>query len=98
MGGKDIMVRLVFSWNIKTDEEAAYFEFIVQEFAPKIMKMGVRLTEAWYTTYGEGPQIIMPGVAADRDTLRQALESDEWLELVEKLNGFVTDYQCRILD
>ena len=92
------MVRLVFSWNIKTDEEAAYFEFIVQEFAPKIMKMGVRLTEAWYTTYGEGPQIIMPGVAADGESLQTALESTEWQELVEKLNGFVTDYKCRMLD
>lgn len=92
------MVKLVFSWNIKTDEEAAYFEFIVQEFAPKIMKMGIRLTEAWYTTYGEGPQIIMPGVAADRESLQQALESDEWLELVEKLNTFVTDYQCRVMN
>ncbi len=92
------MVRLVFSWNIRTDEEAAYFEFIVHEFAPKIMKMGVRLTEAWYTTYGEGPQIIMPGVAADADTLREALNSGEWLGLVEKLGNFVTDYQCKMLD
>jgi len=92
------MVRLVFSWNIKTDEEAEYFEFIVQEFAPKIMKMGIRLTEAWYTTYGEGPQIIMPGVAMDRDSLQTALDSDEWHELVEKLGGFVTDYRCRITD
>jgi hypothetical protein len=92
------MVRLVFSWNIKTDEETAYFEFIVQEFAPKIMKMGIRLTEAWYTTYGEGPQIIMPGVAADVEALQTALNSDEWIELVEKLNNFVTDYQCRMLD
>jgi hypothetical protein len=92
------MVRLVFSWNIRTDEEAAYFEFIVQEFAPKIMKMGVRLTEAWYTTYGEGPQIIMPGVVAEADELREALNSDEWLDLVEKLGNFVTDYQCKMLD
>ncbi len=92
------MVRLVFSWNIRTDEEPAYFEFIVHEFAPKIMKMGVRLTEAWYTTYGEGPQIIMPGVAADADTLREALNSGEWLGLVEKLGNFVTDYQCKMLD
>jgi hypothetical protein len=92
------MVRLVFSWNIKTDEEAAYFEFIVQEFAPKIMKMGIRLTEAWYTTFGEGPQIIMPGVAVDKESLQQALNSDEWLELVDKLNNFVTDYQCKILN
>lgn len=92
------MVRLVFSWNIKTDEEAAYFEFIVQEFAPKIMRMGIRLTEAWYTTYGAGPQIIMPGFAADAESLQTALNSTEWLELVEKLGGFVTDYQCRVLE
>ncbi len=92
------MVRLVFSWNIKTDEETAYFEFIVQEFAPKIMKMGIRLTEAWYTTYGEGPQIIMPGVATDGESLQQALGSEEWLELVGKLNDFVTEYRCRMLD
>jgi hypothetical protein len=91
------MVRLVFSWNIKTDEEAEYFEFIVQEFAPRIIKMGIRLTEAWYTTYGAGPQIIMPGVAADGESLQQALNSDEWLELIDKLNNFVTDYQCKVL-
>ncbi|MCS6846279.1 MAG: hypothetical protein RMN52_01025 [Anaerolineae bacterium] len=92
------MVRLVFSWNIKSDEEPAYFEFIVQEFAPKIIKMGIRPTEAWYTVYGEGPQIIMPAIAADRESLQRVLNSNEWLELIDKLNNFVTDYQCRILD
>lgn len=91
------MIRLVFSWNIKTDEETAYFEFIVQEFAPKIIKMGIRPTEAWYTVYGEGPQIIMPAIASHSEPLQQALNSDEWLELIEKLNNFVTDYQCRTL-
>ena len=63
------MTKLVFSWNIKSDEEREYFEFIVQEFAPKIMRMGIRLTEAWYTVYGAGPQIIMPGIALDRSVL-----------------------------
>lgn len=91
------MVRLVFSWNIKADAEAPYFEFIVQEFAPKIIKMGIRPTEAWYTVYGEGPQIIMPAIANDRESLQQTLQSAEWLELVDKLNNFVTDYQLRIL-
>jgi hypothetical protein len=27
------MVKLIMSWNIKSDEEPAYFEFVVQEFA-----------------------------------------------------------------
>ncbi len=92
------MVRLVFSWNIKPDAESSYFEFIVQEFAPKMIKLGIRPTEAWYTVYGEGPQIIMPAIAADRESLQQVLNSDEWLELINKLNTFVTDYRHRILD
>jgi hypothetical protein len=92
------MVRLVFSWNIKSDAEPSYFEFVVQEFAPKIIKMGIRPTEVWYTVYGEGPQIIMPAIAADLESLRQVLNSEEWLELIDRLNTFVTDYQLRILD
>ncbi|MCL6510058.1 MAG: hypothetical protein K6U78_05180 [Anaerolineae bacterium] len=92
------MVRLVFSWNIKSDAEPSYFEFVVQEFAPKIIKMGIRPTEVWYTVYGEGPQIIMPAIAADRESLQQVLSSEEWLELIDRLNTFVTDYQLRILD
>jgi len=91
------MVKLIMSWNIKTEEEPAYFEFMVQEFAPKIMKLGMRPTEAWYTVYGQGPQIITVGEAPDRDTLNHALESGEWAELLEKLNHFVTDYKQRII-
>jgi hypothetical protein len=92
------MTRLVFSWNIKADAETAYFEFVVQELAPKLVKLGIRPTEAWYTVYGEGPQIIMPAVVADRESLDQVLNSKQWAELIERLKMFVTDYQLRILD
>ncbi len=92
------MTRLVFSWNIKADAETAYFEFVVQELAPKLVKLGIRPTEAWYTVYGEGPQIIMPAIAADRESLDQVLNGEQWAELIERLKMFVTDYQLHILD
>jgi hypothetical protein len=92
------MTRLVFSWNIKADAETAYFEFVVQELAPKLVKLGIRPTEAWYTVYGEGPQIIMPAIVADRESLDQVLNSEQWAELIERLKMFVTDYQLHILD
>ena len=91
------MVKLVMSWNIKSQEEPAYFEFVVQEFAPGIMKLGIRPTEAWYTVYGEGPQIITVGEANDRETLDRALSSDDWSELMKKLDGFVTDYKQKVV-
>ena len=69
----------------------------MQEFAPRIMKLGIRPTEAWYTVYGEGPQIITVGEANDRETLDRALSSDDWSELMKKLDGFVTDYKQKVV-
>jgi hypothetical protein len=92
------MIRLVFSWNIKNDEEREYFEFIAQEFAPKIARMGIRLTEVWLTVYGSGPQAILPGVTTDRISLEVTMQSEEWLALTSRLQNYVTDYQCRIVD
>jgi hypothetical protein len=90
------MIKLVFSWNIKGAEEREYFEFMGQEFAPKIQRLGIRLTEAWFTVYGSGPQIIVPGIAVDKITLEASMQSDEWLALTSRLQNYVTDYKCRI--
>lgn len=92
------MIKLVMSWNIKDDAESAYFEFVVQEFVPGIMRMGIRPTEAWYTVYGEGPQIITTGLVADRNTLTAAMQSREWADLRARLETFVTDFKQRVVD
>ncbi len=92
------MLRFVLSWNIIADEEAAYFEFIVRDFAPKLSQAGIRLTEAWLTVYGEGPQIIMPGVAPSREAFDRLLQSQEWQALTQKLTRLVTDYRLRVLE
>lgn len=91
------MVKLVLSWNIKSEEESAYFEFVTQEFVPGVLRLGVRPVEAWYTVYGEGPQIITAAEVADAPTLAAILGSEEWTELREKLNRFVTDFKQRIV-
>ena len=54
------MIKLLMSWDIKPGQEAAYFEFAVQELTPSMAQMGLHLTEAWYTIYGKGPQIQSP--------------------------------------
>ena len=91
------MVKLLMSWNIQAGQESEYFEFIVQEFGPALVKMGVKPTEAWYTAYGERPQILTGGVAEDLKTLRKVLASEEWHELKTKLLGYVTDYNQKII-
>jgi hypothetical protein len=85
------------SWDIKPGQEAAYFEFIVKEWAPGVMKLGFQPTEAWYTVFGEGPQILTGGIAEDLDTMRELLESEEWRNLQEQLFAFVTNFQQKVV-
>lgn len=91
------MVKLLMTWNIRQGKEGEYFEFMVQEFMPGLTRLGVKPTDAWYTSYGAPPQILTGGVAEDLDALRTAMATEEWGGLKEKLLTFVTDYQQKII-
>jgi hypothetical protein len=92
-----IIVKLLMSWDIKPGQEAAYFEFIVKEWAPGVMKLGLQPTEAWYTVFGDGPQILTGGITEDFESMREILESEEWRNLQEKLYAFVTNFQQKVV-
>ena len=91
------MMKLLMSWNIRTGREAEYFEFVVKEFAPGLMRLGLQPTEAWYTVYGDCPQILTASVAEDMQTIQHIVNSDEWRELMGKLGEYVTQYQHKIV-
>ena len=58
-------VKLLMTWDILPGQAQEYFEFIVREFLPGMQKLGVEPTDAWYTAYGEGPQIMVGGIAPE---------------------------------
>lgn len=91
------MIKLLMSWDIRQGKESEYFEYVVQEFAPKLMRLGIQPTEAWYTVWGNGPQILTGGVVEDRASLDAILASEEWLRLNKKLLTFVTNFAYKIV-
>ncbi len=91
------MFKLLMSWNIRPGREDEYFEFVVRDFGPGLVKLGVQPTDAWYTQYGDRPQILTGGVMEDLESLQHALASDEWRKLKKKLLVYVTDYTQKIV-
>jgi len=91
------MIKLLTTWNIKPGQENDYFEFTVREFAPGVISLGLRPSEAWYTVYGDTPQILMGFVAEDKETIVKALKSPEWESLHQKLMEYIVDYQQKIV-
>jgi hypothetical protein len=91
------MVKLLMSWDIKTGHEQSYFEFVMQEFAPGLMRLGLQPTEAWYTVFGQGSQILTGAVTNDMDTMRRILHGDDWQQLRERLLEHVHNYNQKVI-
>jgi hypothetical protein len=90
------MVKLLLSWDISEGKEAGYMEFVVHEFGPVLSRLGLTITDAWYTIAGEGPQVIIGGVAEDRQVLDRVLQDPEWHKLQQKLLSYVVNYRIKI--
>lgn len=91
------MFKLLMTWNIRSGLEDEYFEFVVQELGPEMLNLGIRPTDAWYTAYGDHPQIMTGAVADDLETLQRALASKKWHKLKKKLLTYVEDYDQKII-
>jgi hypothetical protein len=92
-----VTVKLLMSWDIRPGQEQTYFEFAMQTFAPALMKMGWQPTEAWYTLYGDAPQILTAGITDSVDKMREILDSDEWEELRSRLLEYVTNFEYKVV-
>jgi hypothetical protein len=91
------LVKLLMTWDILPGREQEYFEFVVRDFVPGMQRLGIQPTEAWYTTYGQRPQILTGGVAPDRATMEEALASEAWETLHGKLLEYVTNFEFRVV-
>lgn len=90
--------KVLLTWNIQSGIEREHFQRI-RVFVSKLSGLGLDLADAWYTAYGDAPQILLGIVASDgqKDQLQNVLESEEWGEVLAELKPYITDYQQRIV-
>lgn len=92
-----IMVKLIMQWDIKLGREQEFSEFVVREFAPRLMQLGIEPSEVLYTMYGEGPQMLTIGAVESNERLFNILHSKGWRELHNRLLAYVINYQQKIV-
>jgi hypothetical protein len=91
------MVKLLMTWDIQPGRDAEYFEFVVREFVPGITRLGLQPTEAWFTIYGDCPQMLTGGITDSLDSMRGILQSSEWQSLQGRLLQLVSNYRQKIV-
>ncbi len=89
----DTRVKMLITYDVVPELQQAYYEFVLGEMVPTAQSMGLVLSEAWHTAYGEYPIRLNGFVARSRQDLDRILASAEWRQLEDKLKRFVTGYQ-----
>jgi hypothetical protein len=92
-----VAVKLLMTWDILPGREQEYFEFVVRDFIPGLQRLGLEPSDAWFTMYGEKPQIMTSAQMPSLGALTQVLESQEWADLSKLLMDYVEDFNYKII-
>jgi hypothetical protein len=85
------------TWNILAGREQEYFEFVVRDFIPGVQRLGMEPSDAWFTMYGDSPQILTAMLMPTITSLTEALESGEWRDLTARLLEYVQNFEYKIV-
>ena len=92
-----IPVKLLLRWDVQPGAEADYSEFIVNEFIPRMNRLGVSDVQFWYTSYGECEKIQVELLTDHQEKMHNILGSEEWSNLHERLSDLVTNYSQKTI-
>jgi len=93
----EVRVKMLMTYDVVPELQQAYYEFVLGEMIPTAQSMGLVLSEAWHTAYGDYPIRLNGFVARNRQEIDRILASTEWRELEDKLKRFVNAYQRKIV-
>ena len=90
-------VKILMTWDILPGREQEYFEFVVREWIPRLQKLGLQPNDAWYTYYGNQPQIMASALMNNLPDMERILNSEDWQDLTQELLDYVEDFSYKIV-
>jgi hypothetical protein len=90
-------VKLLVTYDVSEARQEDYFQFVLGEFVPGVQNLGLHMTVAWHTAYGDYPLRLAGFVAQDYATMVTILNDATFLGLEERLQEYVVNYRRRIV-
>ena len=90
-------VKIIMTWDIASEHEQEYFEFVIGEWVPGVQRLGFQPIDAWATVYGSYPQIQVGLLADTESAARKVFNSKDWTALEERLLTYVNNFSYKIV-
>ena len=89
--------KMIVAYDVRPSLQDEYYQFVLTEFVPALQDLGIYMTEAWHTAYGDYPMRMLSFVAEEYQILDDLLSSTDWVDLEEELQSFVRNYSMRVI-
>ena len=90
-------LKLFLEAYVNQDTLQEYYQFGMGQSGPTLQSMGLQMSEAWHTAYGDAPNRLLGFVCGDQQTMDNLLISDAWVDLNDQLEKYVTDFHYKII-
>lgn len=90
-------LKLLITYNIDLDDTQGYYEFVLGRYIPEMQGMGLAMSDAWHTAFGEYPNRLIGFISPDSDVLRDVLGGETWEELTDELSNYVTELDYKVI-
>lgn len=97
MNNSDDGMKLLLVYSIKPDRAQEYYDFMLGRYIPVMQTMGLEVSEAWHTAYGNYPNRLVAFVSRDKGTMNGVLDNDIWDALTHQLLEFVTEFSFKVV-
>lgn len=96
-GDEPVAYKLLLSYEVSAEHMQEYYQFMLGRFVPMIQGMGLEMSEAWHTAYGDQPNRLVGFVARERAAIERVLASSTWEALNEELAQFVANFSYKVI-
>jgi len=92
-----VAVKILMTWDILPGREQDYFEFVVRDWIPGLQRLGIEPSDAWFTMYGNQPQIMAAAQISSFSSLQSVLDSADWKDLTQRLLDYVENFDYKVV-
>ncbi len=89
--------KLLMTYDIRPEVYDVYQQYILNDLIPGMQDMSLYMLGAWHTAYGRYPSRQIEFVLEDLDIMRQALRSERWQALEDRLKSYTQRYERRLV-
>lgn len=89
--------KVLLSYDMRTEAGQEYYQFMLGRYVPIMQTLGLEMTEAWHTQYGNGPDRLIGFIAPDEQTIDALVANETWHSLNTQLLKFVENFSYKII-